>query len=96
MKVTFVGVAVSNRAELQAVYDKFVALGYSESHSINVNNMEKAMEQAHRDGEVFGLCIDRDRDILGVFEFDVDKIMSPIVRCDLEDLGAATHAFFPL
>lgn len=96
MKVTFVGVAVSNRAELEAVYDKFVELGYSESHSINVDNMEKAMEQAHRDGEVFGLCIDRDRDILGVFEFDVDKIMSPIVRCNLEDLGAATHALFPL
>lgn len=96
MKVVFVGVEVSNRAELEAVYNKFVELGYSESHSINVDNMEKALEQAHCDGEVFGLCIDRDREVLGVFEFDIDKIMSPIIRCSLEDLDAATHAFFPL
>lgn len=96
MKVVFVGVEVSNRVELEAVYNKFVELGYSESHSINVDNMEKAMEQAHRDGEVFGLCIDRDRDILGVFEFDVDKIMSPIVRCTLADLDVASYIIFPL
>lgn len=96
MKVAFVGVAVSNREELEAVYDKLVELGYSESHSLNVDNMEKALNGAIRDGEVFGLCIDGDRDILGVFEFDINKIMTPIVRCTIDDLAYYTNAIFPL
>lgn len=96
MKVVFVGVEVSNRAELEAVYDKFVALGYSESHSISADYMEDAMKEAHLAGEVFGLCIDKDRDILGVYEFDIDKMFSPIVRCTLADLAVASHAIFPL
>lgn len=96
MKVTFVGVAVSNRAELQAVYDKFVALGYSQSHSGSVEHMAAHMDRCNNLGAVFGLCIDEERDILGVYEFDVDKIMSPIVRCTMDNLASNSKFFFPL
>lgn len=97
MGILYVGVVVESFEELEAAYVALADAGYSTSHAVSPENMEDSREEGH----VFALCVDSERDILGVYANNYGPYVAKewwkdTLLTSVENVVEVAKAIFPI